>query len=223
MSPELLQQLQQRLNKHETAQLTRKRTIRAASHLLDFTSNDYLALTQHPKMTPVSHLGASGSPVTYYTHTHQALELRLALWLNYPRALVFTSGYLAVLASLTALIGCEDFIAVDKQCHASVFDAIQLTKATWQRYADHDYDRLENILQNNTSSLRFIVTSSVFSMQGHLADLNRLMQIAKKHKATLIVDDVHGTGILGPQGQGAIAHWNLSHETPLVIGSLPKA
>ncbi len=221
MSPDLVQRLQQRLSEHETQQLTRTRSI---SHVdaLDFTRNDYLSLSQHPLMKKNLMLGASGSPVTYYTKAHEALEQHIANWLQYPRALVFTSGYLAILSALTALMGRDDFVAVDKQCHASVFDAIQLSKATWQRYADDDHERLESILQNQTKGSRFIMTSSVFSMQGHIADLNYLMHIAKKYDATLIIDDVHGTGILGPQGQGAVAHWHLNHEMPLVIGSLTK-
>lgn len=214
MSPDLLLQLKQRLDQHEAEQLTRKRQVSAENAALNFTQNDYLSLAQYP--------GASGSPVTFYTQTHQDLEQKIAQWLDYPRALIFTSGYLAVLGTITALIGPNDCIAVDQQCHASVFDGIQLTNAFWQRYQDDNKDRLETILQTKTSGLRFIITSSVFSMQGHLADLNDLMQIAKKYNATLIIDDVHGTGVLGPQGQGAIAHWNLSHETPLVIGSLTK-
>ncbi len=213
MSPDLLLQLQQRLQQHDKLALTRKRRLHTTHNALNFTSNNYLA----PKS-----LDSSGSPVTYYTSAHQALEQRLESWLNYPRALIFTSGYLAVLGAITALIGPDDFVAVDKQCHASVFDALQLSKATWQRYADDDHERLESILQKNKKPLRFIITSSVFSMQGHLADLNHLMHTAKKYNATLIIDDVHGTGILGPKGQGAVAHWNLTHETPLIIGSLTK-
>jgi 8-amino-7-oxononanoate synthase len=222
MSPDLLLQLQQRLNQHEAQQLIRQRIIHTQEPLLNFTSNDYLSLAQHPDMIKPLHLGASGSPVTYYTPSHHALEQRIAQWVNYPRALVFTSGYLAVLSAITALIGHDDFIAVDKQCHASVFDAIQLSKASWQRYADDDQNRLETLLKKSKKGLRFIITSSIFSMQGHLADLNRLMDTAKKYNATLIIDDIHGTGILGPEGQGAVAHWNLTHEMPLFIGSLTK-
>jgi 8-amino-7-oxononanoate synthase len=213
MSPDLLLQLKQRLEQHDKLALTRKRRLSTTNNALDFTSNNYLT----PKL-----FGSSGSPVTYYTSAHQALEQRIESWLNYPRALIFTSGYLAVLGAITALIGPDDFVAVDKQCHASVFDALQLSKVTWQRYADDDHERLESILQKSKKQLRFIITSSVFSMQGHLADLNYLMHTAKKYNASLIIDDVHGTGILGPKGQGAVAHWNLTHETPLVIGSLTK-
>lgn len=221
MSPNLLLQLKQRLQQHDDLSLTRNRRLLNAENVLDFTSNHYLAITPSEITLPKS-FAASGSPVTYYTATHQALEKRIRDWLNYPRAILFTSGYLALLSAITAIMGPDDFVAIDKQCHASVFDGVQLSKANWQRYADDDHERLENILQKNKSGLRFIITSSVFSMQGHLADLNYLIQTAKKYNATLIIDDVHGTGILGPKGQGAVAHWNLTHETPLVIGSFTK-
>lgn len=221
MSPDLQQQLSQRLSAHHVQQLTRKRIV-FPQNMLNFTKNDYLSLANQSVISNKHSLGACGSPVIHYTDIHQALEQRIAKWQAYPRALLFTSGYLAVMGTITALVGKHDFVAVDKQCHASVFDGIQLCKATWQRYADNDYQRLENILQQHNKGLRFIITSSVFSMQGHLADLNVLTHIANKYNATLIIDDVHATGVLGPNGQGAVAHFGLSQQTPLMIGSLTK-
>lgn len=230
MSRDLLEQLQQRLNLHESQQLIRKRLVRTPQKSwLDFTYNDYLSLSQHPDVIKTLQesvqalgFGASGSPITHYTQAHQALEDRIAKWLNYPRALVFTSGYLAMQSSITALIGRKDLIAVDKQCHACVFDAIELTHATWQRYADHDFERLEKILQTHSDGLRFIITSSVFSMQGHLAHFDHLMHLAKKYNATLIIDDVHGTGVLGSKGEGCKAFLDTTQQMPLIIGSLTK-
>lgn len=229
--PDWISQLQQRLDLHQAQGLMRNRNIQSVRIDLNFTSHDYLSLAKHPEIIQTLQqalitdgVGALGSPVAQgYTHAHQQLETRIKNWVNYPDCLVFTSGYLAVLASITALVAPDDVIAVDKQSHASVFEAIQLSKATWQRYADDDEARLENILQNRNKGARFIITSSVFSMQGHLANLKRLLAIAKKYDATLIVDDVHGSGVLGQEGQGAHAHAGLNNqEIPLIIGSLTK-
>ncbi len=233
--------LQQRLLQHQTQLLERKRfpympcgapyVQHAHDKLLNFTSNDYLSLSQHPKIIQATMeavqkfgLGALGSAIAQgYTDAHQQLEQKLCHWLNYPRALVLTSGYLAVLATLTALIDQDDFVAVDKQSHASVFDAIQLTQATWQRYADDDMTRLESLLQRRTQGARFIITSGIFSMQGHLARLQQLCALAEQYDAILIVDDVHSTGILGPKGEGSVAELGLSpQQVPVVIGSLSK-
>ncbi|HLF67340.1 MAG TPA: 8-amino-7-oxononanoate synthase [Gammaproteobacteria bacterium] len=236
-----LDALAQRLLTHQTSQLERIRcpymphTAPYVQYpngmLLNFTSNDYLALSQHPTLIRATQeavqtygLGALGSAIAQgYTPVHQQLEQALCTWLNTPRALVFTSGYLAVLAIITALIDQDDFIAVDKQSHACVFDAIRLTQARWQRYADDDLTRLESLLQHRTKGARFIITSGIFSMQGHLARLQQLCALAQQYEAIVIVDDVHSTGVLGQNGQGSLAQLGLGVEQiPIVIGSLSK-
>jgi len=178
----------------------------------NFSSNDYLDLATDPRLAAAAAraarrhgCGAGASPlVSGYLLPLQALEQALARWEGTPAALVFASGYMANLAVLTALAGCEDAIFSDEFNHASLIDGCRLSRARVSLYRHRNSDHLANLLRDEGSKARrrLIVTDSVFSMDGDLADLATLLDLARRHDALLVVDEAHATGVLGEQGRG---------------------
>lgn len=203
--------------------------------VLAFCSNDYLGLANHPALVAAFAEGAcrwgvgSGAShlVSGHSEVHAALEEDLAGWMSPyipgTRALFFGTGYLANLALLTALGDARATLFADKLNHASLVDGGLLARAHMQRYAHGRLDVLERQLQNCTTPVRLIVTDAVFSMDGDLADLPALLDLAERYDAWLIVDDAHGFGVLGPQGRGSLAHFDLSSERFIYMGTLGKA
>ncbi|MEY4592629.1 MAG: hypothetical protein RIR18_1524 [Pseudomonadota bacterium] len=203
--------------------------------LLNFASNDYLGLANHPDIAQAiahgaTHWGAgSGAShlVSGHLVPHDELEQNIARFVGFPSALTFSTGYLANLAVTPTLAGRGTAIFADKLNHASLIDAMQLAKANGakvQRYPHKDVQTLERQLSNSTAGTKLIVTDSVFSMDGDLAPLPALLELAEQFDAWLIIDDAHGFGVLGPQGEGALAHFGLlpSHRV-LLMGTLGKA
>ncbi|MEY2892521.1 MAG: hypothetical protein RJA98_2429 [Pseudomonadota bacterium] len=203
--------------------------------LLAFCSNDYLGLAAHPALAHALAEGArlhgSGSGASHLVSghhaAHAALEDTLAQWfaphIPCAQALTFCTGYLANLALLTALGDAQTTLFADKLNHASLVDGALLSKATLQRYAHGKLDVLARQLQACGTPLKLIVSDTVFSMDGDLADVPALLALAEAHDAWLVLDDAHGFGVLGAQGQGALAHFKLRSERLIVMGTLGKA
>ena len=206
-----------------------------ARELLAFCSNDYLGLANHPALVAALAEGAqrygAGSGASHlvsgHSMAHAALESTLATWMapQIPdaQALYFCTGYMANLALLTALAGEGAAIFADKLNHASLVDGALLSKAPLQRYAHRNLTVLERQLRQSDAALKLIVTDAVFSMDGDLADLPALLALAERYDAWLVVDDAHGFGVLGPQGQGSLAHFGLRSERLICMGTLGKA
>ena len=200
-------------------------------HFLSFASNDYLGLAADPRLVEAlidgaRHygVGAGASHLIVGHHrAHHALEERLAAFTGFARALLFGSGYAANLAivSLLARNGAELF--ADRLNHASLNDAMRLSRARFHRYAHLDLAALSRLLEASSAVRRVVLTDSVFSMDGDLAPLDHLARLCERHGAWLVVDDAHGFGVLGPQGRGAAAHFGLDAERTVYMGTLGKA
>ena len=202
--------------------------------LISFCSNDYLGLANDPVVIEAACAGAktwgvgSGAShlVSGHLAAHETLEEKLAAFTGFPRALLFSTGYLANLGIVPALVGRGDAVFSDKLNHASLIDAVQLSRADSQRYPHKDLAVLERLLAASRAPRKLILTDAVFSMDGDLAPLPALLALAERFDAWLVVDDAHGFGVLGPQGRGSLAHFNLLAPClPRVIymGTLGKA
>jgi len=199
--------------------------------LLSFCSNDYLGLAADPAVAKAllegvvrygTGSGASHLVSGHYV-AHDELEARLAAFTGRERALYFTTGYMANTGVIPALAGRKDAIFADKLIHASLVDGALLSRATLIRYPHNDLDALEGALEATSAPRKLIVTDAVFSMDGDVAPLARLLELAEAHDAWLIVDDAHGFGVLGPQGRGTLAEAGLDSWRIVLIGTLGKA
>jgi len=195
-----------------------------------FASNDYLGLANHPEVKKAAQealekYGTSASASRLISGNHQLyqrLETALAAFKNKEAALVFSSGYLANLSLLATLAEPNSVIYFDRLNHASLYDGWQLSGAVLKRYQHTNLKQLEKQLQTKTKLTScFIVTDGVFSMDGDLAPLPALKDLAKKYNCSLVVDDAHGTGVVGPSGKGTAAYWRT--EADIEIGTLSKA
>jgi 8-amino-7-oxononanoate synthase len=200
--------------------------------LVSFCSNDYLGLANDPALVEAACAGAkswgvgSGAShlVSGHLAPHQALEQQLASFTGLPRALLFSTGYMANLGVVPALVGRGDAVFSDKLNHASLIDAIQLSRAESKRYPHADLAALERLLMVSKAKRKLILTDAVFSMDGDLAPLPELLALAERFDAWLVVDDAHGFGVLGPQGRGSLAHCQLPHSQRIIyMGTLGKA
>jgi len=181
---------------------------------LSFSSNDYLGLAYHPQLlaalqagTQQYGLGAGASHlVSGHFSAHGELEQSLAAFVGKPAALLFSSGYLANLGAVQALVGRNDRIFADKLNHASLNDAMLLSRAQVHRYRHNDMAHLAQLLGQPNSGRKLVITDAVFSMDGDLAPLPELLALCEQYDAWLLVDDAHGFGILGEQGRGSLFH-----------------
>ena len=202
---------------------------------LNFASNDYLGLANHPELAAAladgAHQWGAGSGASHlvsgHLQPHETAEAELARFVGFPRALGLATGYLANLALLPTLAQRGDALFADKLNHASLIDAAQLAKAAGAdslRYPHGDLAALERQLAASTARRRIIVSDAVFSMDGDLAPLAGLLALAERYDAWLVLDDAHGFGVLGPQGRGSLAHCDLpAHPRILLMGTLGKA
>ena len=201
--------------------------------LLAFSSNDYLGLAGAAELVEAAceaarryGIGAGASHlVTGHSEAHAALEAELAAFVrpcDGARALLFSSGYLANLAILTTLAGRSDAIFADRLNHASLNDGALLSRATFERYAHGDTPALEARLDATRVHRRIIATDAVFSMDGDVAPLAALADVASRHDAWLVVDDAHGFGVLG-NGRGSLAECGVNDERIVYMGTLGKA
>lgn len=197
-----------------------------------FCTNDYLGLSRHPavieaakKAADYAGTGAGAARLISGTQSiHQELEQTLAAWKGMESALVYSAGYLSNLGVLTALAGEQDLLILDKLCHASLIDAARLSGSDLRIFPHRQYDKAEKILQQAEGYRRkILVSDTVFSMDGDLADLKKLTHLKKQYDALLIVDDAHGTGILGETGSGAVELFQGEAEPDIITGTLSKA
>lgn len=200
--------------------------------LLSFCSNDYLGLANHPDVNKAFQQGiqrwgcGSGAShlVNGHSSAHHALEEELAAFTNRPRALLFSTGYMANMGTIAALLGRNDTIFHDRLNHASLLDGGQLAQAHLQRYVHNDTHALEKKLTACHKGEKLVVSDGVFSMDGDLADLPSLAQTTRKHNAWLMIDDAHGLGVLGKNGGGCCEHFGLNvDDVPILVGTLGKA
>ncbi|MFC3607775.1 8-amino-7-oxononanoate synthase [Stutzerimonas tarimensis] len=198
--------------------------------LLAFCSNDYLGLASHPEVIRALRQGADrwgvGSGASHlvigHSRPHHELEEALAEFTGRPRALLFSTGYMANLAAVTALVGQGDTVLEDRLNHASLLDAGLLSGARFSRYLHNDAASLAGRLAKAAGDT-LVVTDGVFSMDGDLADLPVLCAEARKRDAWIMVDDAHGIGVLGAQGGGVVEHFDLGlAEVPVLVGTLGK-
>lgn len=203
-----------------------------ADWLLNFCSNDYLGLANHPQLREAFVAAAArfgvGSGASHlvcgHGEAHHQLELALAAFTGRPRALLFSTGYMANLGTISALLSRKDALLQDKLNHASLIDAGQLSGADLLRFKHNDLTHLQARLTESSATRKLIAVDGVFSMDGDLAPLSALAALAKAHDAWLMVDDAHGFGVLGQCGAGTAEHCGLhGSEVPILMGTLGKA
>ena len=230
-----------RLAERHTAHLYRQRPLLDSpqgpevvvdgQRLLAFCSNDYLGLANHPQVIEAMRAGAqkwgvgggASHLVIGHSTPHHELEEALADFTGRPRALLFSTGYMANLAAVTALVGRGDTVLEDRINHASLLDAGLLSGARFSRYLHNDAASLASRLEKAAGNT-LVVTDGVFSMDGDLADLPALAAAAKASGAWLMVDDAHGFGPLGATGGGIVEHFGLGlNDVQVLVGTLGKA
>jgi len=196
---------------------------------LAFCSNDYLGLANNPQVVEAfrqaTHeygVGSGASHLIYgHSHHHHALEEELAEFTGRPRALLFSTGYMANIGTIGALVGKGDEVFEDRLNHASLLDGGFYCKGEFQRY--RTLDELEKRLSKSTAKRKLVVTDGVFSMDGNLPELPKLVDICERYQGRLMVDDAHGFGVLGERGGGCTEHFGVTPEQlPILVGTLGK-
>lgn len=199
--------------------------------LISFCSNDYLGLAADPRVIEAMQWGAkqygvgagASHLVTGHAAPHHNLEQELAEFVGAERALVFSTGYMANLGVIAALMDRHGLIVEDKLNHASLIDAARLARAEVKRFAHTDIKKAKKLLTGDTGN-RLIATDAVFSMDGDIAPLSDLLALAKASKAWLLADDAHGFGVLGDGGRGSFSAAGLELGDPVIyMGTLGKA
>jgi len=242
VSESLEQHLREQLGDVRSRHLYRRRRVIEGAHGVQarvdgrdvtvFCSNDYLGLATHPELQAAlvaavrqQGVGSGASQlVTGYNRAHRDLEEELAEYLERPRALLLSSGYLANVGVISALMGRGDVICSDRLNHASLIDGMRLSHADVRRYAHADMADLRRQLDGQPGRRRMIVSDGVFSMDGDVAPLAELAATGRAQDAWLLVDDAHGLGVLGPQGRGAVAEAGLGlDEVPILMATLGKS
>ena len=234
-------QLQTELDQREAQGLLRqRRTLQGpqSPHImvdgepyLSFCSNDYLGLANHPQLVAAMQQGAAqygagagaAHLVSGHMQAHHQLEVALAAFVGKPAALLFSTGYMANLGAVQALAGKDDTVFADKLNHASLNDAMLLSRAASKRYRHGDMKQLDLMLAQTRKGRKLIVTDAVFSMDGDLAPLPELLKLCERHEAWLLVDDAHGFGVLGQQGRGSLAHFGIASPRIIYMATLGKA
>jgi glycine C-acetyltransferase len=201
--------------------------------VLNFCSNNYLGLANHPRLIEagrkiLDRYGVGPAAVRTIAGTmeiHLELERRLAAFKKVPAAITFQSGFTANLATIPALVGKEDVIFSDELNHASIIDGCRLSGAPIIRYAHCDPTDLERVIVENQGKYRraLAVTDGVFSMDGDIAPLDQIYEVTSKHGVMLMVDDAHGEGVMGKGGRGIVDHFNLHGKVDVEVGTLSKA
>lgn len=227
------------LNQHKQKGLYRQRKVlerlngvqQSYKHkdFCSFSSNDYLGLSRHPAVIKsfketADHygVGSCSSPfLGAYNRFHQELELELAEFLNFPKVLVFSTGYMANLSILGSLLPRRSALFADKLSHASLIDGAKLSAVFFKRYPHNNLFSLEKKLTQCNAKYKFIITDGVFSMDGDIALLPSLTKIAKKFSSTLLVDDAHGIGVVGKNGVGICEHFGCKPD--ILSGGFGKA
>jgi glycine C-acetyltransferase len=200
--------------------------------VIQLSSNNYLGLTSHPRLRKaaleaVEKYGAGTGSVRTIAGTftmHEELEEKLAKFKHTEAALVFQSGFTTNQGVLSAILSPEDVVISDALNHASIIDGIRLTKAARKVYKHVDMEDLERALKESAVfRKRLIVTDGVFSMDGNIAPLDKIVELAEKYDALVMVDDAHASGVLGENGRGTVNHFGLDGRVHIQVGTLSKA
>lgn len=218
----------ERLLERKNANHYRVRTIQDDMSI-SFASNNYLGLANHPQVVNAFKSAADkygvGSGASHllggYSNAHIALEEELAEFAGYPRVLVFSTGYMANLGVLTALLNKNDLVFEDKHNHASLIDAGKFSGAQFKRYLHCNVQALEKQIKQAECNNKYIISDGVFSMDGDTAPLKQLRTIADKFSAILMIDDAHGLGVLGEKGGGISEHFVIKPD--ILVGTFGKA
>ena len=184
---------------------------------LAFCSNDYLGLANHPQLIAAMQQGVqqwgvgagAAHLVSGHFGAHHQLEQQLAAFVSKPAALLFSTGYMANLGVVQALVGKGDTVFADKLNHASLNDAMSLSRAEMKRYRHGDMRQLAQLLEQTQGGRKLVITDAVFSMDGDMAPLRELLALCERHDAWLYVDDAHGFGVLGENGRGSLSYFGL--------------
>jgi len=203
-----------------------------SQRILMFGSNSYLGLTTHPEVKEAAKKaidkygsGCAGSRFLNGTlDLHIELEDALAQFVGKEAALVFSTGYQVNLGVISALAGRNDYLFLDEWDHACIIDGGRLSFSKVYKYGHSDMAHLEKLLSNAPAdAFKLIATDGVFSMEGDIAKLDEIANLAKKYNASVFVDDAHSLGVLGPAGQGTAAHFNITHKVDLIMGTFSKS
>ncbi len=213
----------------ETAQSPR--VILEGREVVLMCSNNYLGLADHPRLREaakraIDEYGTSAAASRLVSGTmtlHERLEEALARFKGTPAALVFNCGYMANVGVISSLLGPEDVVFSDELNHASIIDGCRLSKARIVVFPHKDMDALEGLLKKEKGRRRMIVVDGVFSMDGDIAPLPEMVDLAERYGALLMVDEAHGTGVLGERGTGTVEHFGLTQRVPIQMGTLGKA
>ena len=199
---------------------------------LMFGSNSYLGLNNHPKLIEASKAaidkygtGSSGSRLLNGNmEIHEKLDGMLAEFVNKEAAIVFGTGFQVNIGVISSILGRNDFLIMDDDDHASIFEASRLTFAKVLKYKHNDMECLEKVLKKTIpNQVKLIVVDGVFSMEGDIAQLNTIAELAKKYDASIMVDDAHGLGVMGNGGRGTVNHFGLEENVDLIMGTFSKS
>jgi 8-amino-7-oxononanoate synthase len=208
---------------------------RAGKSLVNFASNDYLGLSQHPNLKVAAadaaqKFGAGSGASRLITGTlaiHSELEAKLAAFKQTPAALTFESGYAAALGTIPALFGQGDVIILDKLAHASLIDSARLSRAEIRVYPHNRLERLSELLkwarQKRRGAKILVITESIFSMDGDSCPLREIVELKDEFEAVLLLDEAHAIGVVGPNGAGLAAECGLIDRVEIHLGTLSKA
>ncbi len=200
--------------------------------VLMFGSNSYLGLTNHPKLKEASKaaidkygLGCAGSRfLNGSLDIHSELEEKLAKFVGKDEAIVFSSGYKANLGAISSVLTRHDYVILDDANHACIIDGARLSFGRTMKYRHNDMESLEKVLSRcNEDRVKLIVTDGVFSMEGDIARLPKMVELAKKYKANIMVDDAHSLGVLGKGGRGTADHFGVVDNVDIIMGTFSKS
>jgi 8-amino-7-oxononanoate synthase len=194
-------------------------------------SNNYLGLTNHPKVKEAAleatrryGTGCAGSRFLNGTLViHVELEEKLARFIRKEAALVFSTGFQVNLGVISAIVGKDDTVIIDKMDHASIIDGCRLSYGEVKKFRHNDMGDLERTLQQNDGGGKLIAVDGVFSMEGDIVNLPKITELAGTYQARLMVDDAHGIGVLGKTGRGTAEHFGLEEEVDLIMGTYSKS
>ncbi|MBK8017041.1 MAG: 8-amino-7-oxononanoate synthase [Betaproteobacteria bacterium] len=236
-----MQDFAQSLEELETSGLLRRRRVVRGKQgatlevdgepMLAFASNDYLGLASDPRISravaeAIERCGVGGGAshlISGHHEEHERAEDALARFVGLPRALLFSSGYMANSGIVPALAGRGDAVFSDALNHACLIDGARLSRADVHVFPHGDMDALNERLARSSARRRLILSDAVFSMDGDIAPLARLVELCERHDALLLLDDAHGFGVLGAEGRGTLAHCNVKSDRILYLGTLGKA
>jgi 8-amino-7-oxononanoate synthase len=194
-------------------------------------SNNYLGLTHHPKVleaakTALERYGSGCTGSRFLNGTldlHEVLEARLAEFFGKDAALVFSTGYQANLGLISGIVDRNDVVLMDKLDHASIVDGAKMSYGQTERFGHCNMAQLERLMQKHAERGMLVIVDGVYSMEGDIADVPNLLRLCQKYGAALALDDAHSVGVLGPKGDGTAAHFGLTDEVDVIVGTFSKS